>query len=245
MDYQEKQVKFMLTPIPTSTLQPVSPGFAARPVCERTIGTAELADTMVAMGTPVSRAVIALVLDEAFQKIPEICALTGCAVNLGNMGKIVPSIKGVFENVNSQFNSNKHKLQVRWATQPNFRDALTGVKCVNVGAKWPSPTISGQMDRETEETDTVVNGSSFLLTGRNLHIDQADLNQGVWIEFMDGQTLTQKQVTVQECTPLTITCLVNGVTPGEGKLIAKVTGSVDPACPVTTLYRKVKVLPMS
>lgn len=117
----------------------------------------------------------------------------GYQVNCGDVTYTIV-LRGSFERPDSSFELGRNKLEVLAIPRGALRWCLNGLRAINL-VKPPTPTVLSIMDAVTGAVGTLVRGNQVTITGREIVIDAAHADEGVWLEDIEtGEKVAQGSV---------------------------------------------------
>ena len=140
----------------------------------------------------------------------------GYQVNCGDVTYTIV-LTGSFERPDSSFELGRNKLEVLAIPRGGLRWCLNGLRPINL-VKPPMPTVLSVMDAVTGTEWTLVRGNQVTITGREIVIDAAHADEGIWLEDIEtGEKVAEGSIvsTTQQTDKVTF---ADWPAPGEYQL---------------------------
>ncbi len=158
----------------------------------------DIIDVMIGRGSTVTRAEALSVLEEYSAALEQLLR-DGHSINTP-LFNLVPSIKGVFDDKNEPFNSERHQVRVNVNPGTRLRQIEAQIQIERVSASRPLPEPEDFEDVGSDtRNDQLTPGALARLTGTRLKYEPNDPQQGVF--FIDGGGVEPRVVMIARNKP--------------------------------------------
>ena len=129
--------------------------------------------------------------------------------------RINPSITGVFDGLDDQYDQQRHKIQVSVNAAKEFKNAIEGVQLEKVAASARIPDIKSVFDLKSQEMNSTISpGHMVELQGSRLKLDLSQTDEGIYlVNTADSSEIKVQQIHTNLPSKL-FGMLPDGIPPG-------------------------------
>lgn len=154
--------------------------------------------------------------------------------------KVRPTITGLFDSKEDNFDATRHQIQIRTSTGLRLRKLPAGIEVQKVEANSQIPIINTFIDAASEQKNAMATPESIgVILGNQLKFNTADMTQGVFFVSVTNPMTVVRAMVYSKVTPKEVHFNIPELEPGDYTI--KVAAESNDKKSINTGYMKVVV----